>query len=116
MPDFQFKGPRFKSSTGQANSRPGPSAPGLEAAESIALQAVAFVAADEEMLTGLLSLTGLDLDGLKTRLGDHDTLAGVLAVLLENEPRLLAFCEAAGLDPSAPAAAHRRLAPAAFDF
>lgn len=116
MTDFQFKAPRLRSSARPASSRTGPDTPGIEAAEAIALQAVAFVAADEEMLTGLLSLTGLDLDALKTRLGDHDTLAGVLAVLLENEPRLLAFCEAAGLDPTAPAAAHRRLAPPAFDF
>jgi hypothetical protein len=92
----------------------------LETAEIIALQAVAFLASDDEALEDLLRLTGLDLESLKTALTDqatfHETLAGVLAVLLESETRLLAFCEATDLSPTVPAAAQRRLAPSHTEF
>lgn len=92
----------------------------LEQAETIAFQAVAFLAADADSLEGLLRLTGHGLESLKTALTDparlHETLAGILSVLLENEARLLTFCEANALNPGAPGAALRRLAPASPEW
>ncbi|MDA5193111.1 DUF3572 family protein [Govanella unica] len=88
----------------------------LDQAETIALQSVAFLASDEDSLADLLHLTGLDFASLKTGLANPDILAGVLAILLQNEQRLLAFCAAFDIEPSAPAAAHHRLAPLHSDF
>ncbi len=77
----------------------------LTEAETIALQAVAFVAADEEALAGLLRLTGASLADLKTAIERPEVLAAFLQFLLQNEARLIKFCQAAGLDPMAPSLA-----------
>ncbi|MBI1180806.1 MAG: DUF3572 family protein [Alphaproteobacteria bacterium] len=80
-----------------------------ERAETIALQALAFVAGDERALTGLLRLTGMDLSDLRRAASDPEMLAGVLDFLLQDESALLAFCEAAGIAPEEPAGARARL-------
>lgn len=77
----------------------------FDEAETIALQAAAFIAADEEALCGLLRLTGLTLPDLKASLEQLEILSGILQFLLQNEARLIKFCHSAGLDPTAPALA-----------
>jgi|SRR5690606_16216369 len=84
-----------------------------ERAEAIALQGIAFIAGDPEMLEALLRITGATPQDLKERLTESAFLAGVLDFLLEYEPRLLKFCAEYGLDPMAPAAAREVLDPTA---
>jgi hypothetical protein len=73
-----------------------------DAAEIIALQALGFIAADEQTLRGLQATTGLDAEILRSQATEVDVLAGVLEFLLADENRLLAFCETAKLDPRLP--------------
>ncbi|MFN3233642.1 MAG: DUF3572 domain-containing protein [Alphaproteobacteria bacterium] len=85
-----------------------------EHAQTVALQALAFIAMDEDALNGLLNLTGLDIGTLRLRANDPELQAGVLDYLLQHEPRLLAFCEHIDVKPDTPAKA-RALLPGA-DF
>jgi hypothetical protein len=80
-----------------------------EDAETLALRALAHIAADPVAIERLLALTGLNPVELKARAGEPSTLAGVLDYLLGNEAELLAFCAAAEIDPSLPARARRLL-------
>lgn len=81
----------------------------LDQAETVALQAVAFIAADDEALTGLLRMTGVTAEDFAAHLEDRMFLGGVLAFLLDNEARLLKFCAEQAVDPAVPAAARARL-------
>ncbi|MEN3977247.1 DUF3572 domain-containing protein [Emcibacter sp. SYSU 3D8] len=78
-------------------------------AETVALQALAFLAADEQALDGFVHLTGLGLDQLRAAASNPEILAGVLDHLLQDEPLLLAFCEAADIKPDEPARARAYL-------
>ena len=80
-----------------------------ENAMTIALQAVAFVVADEESRAGLLRMTGIGPEDLRTGLENTEILGGVLDFLLANEPRLLTFCREAGIKPELPALARAQL-------
>jgi len=76
-----------------------------ETAWTVALRALAFVAADETLLERFLQLSGLSLDDLRIGAEDPAVLAGVLDFLLAHEPDLRAFCAAAEIAPELPAAA-----------
>lgn len=80
-----------------------------ERAETLALQALAFIAADEDRFSRFMALTGLTADEVKHRAGETDFLSGVFDHMLGDEALLVAFAEEAGLDPSAVAAARYRL-------
>ncbi|MEX1147548.1 MAG: DUF3572 domain-containing protein [Sphingomonadales bacterium] len=80
-----------------------------EWAQSVALQAVAFIVADEEARGGLLRMTGISPADLRHGLEDPGILGGVLGFLLANEQRLLTFCKQAALPPESPARALRQL-------
>lgn len=81
-----------------------------EAAETLALQALAWIAAEPERLSGLLATTGLWPDELKARAEDPAFLGGVLDYLLNDENLLLAFCGAMEIAPDSPAR-HRTALP-----
>ena len=72
------------------------------AAEIIALQALGFIATDEKAFSGLMASTGIDVDSLKNAGSDPTILVGVLDFLLQNEDRLMAFCDEQSLDPTQP--------------
>ena len=78
--------------------------------ETLALQALAFVAADAELGPRLLDLTGLDAAGLRARAADRDVLAATLGFLAGHEPSLLACARALGVAPAALVAAEAALA------
>jgi len=80
-----------------------------DAAETIALKALAFVAGDDEGLRRFFALSGLEPQSLRASAGEPETLAGVLDFLLGDEPRLRRFCDDAGLAPEAPARARAAL-------
>ncbi len=71
-----------------------------EQAETMALQAVAFLAEDEDRMERFLALSGLDQGAIRSRIGEPAFLGAVLDHLLGHEPDLLAFAEYAENDPA----------------
>lgn len=69
-------------------------------AESLAVAAVAFLAADAGRLGRFLALTGLDPMRLRAAAEQPGFLAGVLEHLGCDEMLLLAFAAHAGIDPA----------------
>ena len=80
-----------------------------EQAEVIALQAVAFIGADERALNGLMAQSGAGIDDLRNQINDPAFLAGVLDFLLSDESALLAFCGDVKLAPEFVVSARRAL-------
>ena len=80
-----------------------------ENAETIALQALAWLAADEDEMNAFMGQTGLDQAALRAGAGDAAFLGGVLDYILAEETRLMAFAEDAGLKPDFPARARAAL-------
>lgn len=70
-----------------------------EQAETIALQALAFLAKDDDLLKRFLDSSGLTPQELKNRFRERDLLGGVLDMILGNDEILLSFCKAASLSP-----------------
>ncbi|MBM3490431.1 MAG: DUF3572 family protein [Alphaproteobacteria bacterium] len=71
-------------------------------AETIALQAVAFVVGDEALRARFLSVSGCTPADLRARTTDPELLAGLLAFLVGHEADLNRFAEAAGLSAASP--------------
>lgn len=82
-----------------------------DAAQEVAVSALAFIAADGERLVRFLSETGLAPATLRAAAARRDFGAGVLAFLLADEQMLLAFAAEKGLDPRHVAGAHDILSP-----
>jgi hypothetical protein len=80
-----------------------------ETAATVALRALAHIAADPAQLQRLMENSGLSADELRARAADPALLAGVLDFLLADESALLAFCATAGLAPDLPARARAAL-------
>jgi hypothetical protein len=68
-------------------------------AESIALQALAFLASDDELLPRFLALTGIEASAIRKAAAEPGFLAGVLAFFMAHEPSLLKLAEATSLKP-----------------
>jgi hypothetical protein len=81
----------------------------LDSARSLAVGALAFIAADSDRLSRFLSLTGLGPDNLRTAAADPAFLGSVLDYLAGDEELLLAFAADSGLKPEAVARAHNAL-------
>ncbi len=71
-----------------------------EAAEMLAIQALAFIAEDPERLAGFLAATGLEAAAIRDAARQPGFLAGVLEHMLSDESLLLAFADSAGIDPA----------------
>ena len=84
--------------------------------ETLALQALAFIAGDDDRLTRFLSLTGIEPTALRGMARDPAGLGAVLDYLLGWEPLLLEFAEAQELPPESIAAARRKLPGGANDY
>ena len=80
-----------------------------EQAETVALQALGFIAGEERALEGLIAQSGLGFEDMKQQAGDPIFLACVVDFILSDESLLLAFCEATELPPETPARARRAL-------
>jgi Protein of unknown function (DUF3572) len=78
----------------------------LNSARSLAVSALAFIAADSDRLNRFLGLTGLGPDNLRTAAADPVFLSSVLDYLVGDEELLVAFAADAGLKPEAVASAH----------
>jgi hypothetical protein len=62
-----------------------------EAAETIAVQALGFLAGEPERFLRFLTLTGLTIEDVRARAGSPDLLAAVLSHLTGDESLLLIF-------------------------
>ena len=76
----------------------------------MAVQALGYLAEDDERLGRFLSLSGIDAAGLRAAAGQPGFLAGVLDHVMSDEALLVAFAEHAGLAPEEIAKAHSALA------
>lgn len=80
-----------------------------EAAETVALKALAFLASDGERLGRFLALTGTGPDELRAAAREPGMLVGVLDHLMQDETLLMVFAAEEGLKPESVAAAHHAL-------
>jgi hypothetical protein len=77
-----------------------PAAPTTQAAETLAIQALAFLAEEPDRLSDFLSVTGIAGDQIRAAADEPDFLAGVLEHMLGDENLLIAFAQSAGIDPA----------------
>jgi hypothetical protein len=80
-----------------------------EEAESLAIKALGFVAADPELLPRFLAITGIEASSIRMAAREPGFLAGVLHFILAHEPTLLRFAEETGTPPAAVGKALRAL-------
>ena len=80
-----------------------------ESAEMLGVQALAFIAQDEDRLGGFIASTGIAIQSLRDAAREPDFLAGVLEHMLADENLLIAFAESAGIDPAEVARARQAL-------
>ena len=78
-------------------------------AETVAVEALGFVASDPELLPRFLAITGIEATAIRRAASEPGFLAGVLGFIVAHEPTLLQFCEATGIAPSRVAGAIRLL-------
>jgi len=71
-----------------------------EAAETLAIQALAFLAEEPERLGRFLNATGIEAGRIREAAGQAGFLAGVLEHMLGEESLLIAFAAHAGIDPA----------------
>ncbi|WP_234794780.1 DUF3572 domain-containing protein [Xaviernesmea oryzae] len=79
-------------------------------AETIAVTALGWIAAEPEQISRFLALTGADVSDLRAAAAEPGFLAGVLDFVMSHEPTLMDFCAASELAPDAVAAAWQKLA------
>jgi hypothetical protein len=71
-----------------------------QAAETLAVAALAFLASEPEHLGGFLAATGVGPDQIRNAARDPSFLSGVLDHFSGNEPLLIAFAQHQGIDPA----------------
>jgi Protein of unknown function (DUF3572) len=71
-----------------------------EAAEALAVAALAFLASEPEHLGGFLALTGIGPGDIRNASHDPSFLSGVLDHFSSDEALLIAFAQHAGIDPT----------------
>lgn len=80
-----------------------------DSAETLALRALTWILASDELLPVFLGATGAGESDLKTRVADPDFLGSILDFLLMDDAWVLAFCDAEGIAYSAPMEARAAL-------
>jgi hypothetical protein len=80
-----------------------------EAAQVLALQALGWIASEDEVFPLFLSATGASLGDLRSRAADPDFLAAVLDFLMQDDAWVVAFCDAGGHLYTAPLSARAAL-------
>ena len=73
-----------------------------ERAETIAIQALGWIAGHDELLPVFLGSTGAAAEDLRARVADPAFLASVLEFLTLDDAWVVGFCDAAGLPYEAP--------------
>ena len=70
-----------------------PMPPTRESAETLALQALGWLAANDDLLPVFLGSTGASEDDLRARTGDPAFLGAVLDFLMMDDAWVMAFCD-----------------------
>ena len=78
-------------------------------AETVALQALAWLAGNEALLPVFLGSTGASLADLRERAAEPEFMGAVLDFLMMDDAWVAAFCAASGLPPERPATARQAL-------
>lgn len=78
-------------------------------AETLAIEALGFVAGDGELLPRFLAISGIAASDIRAAAREPGFLAGVLQFILAHEPTLMRFAAESGADPASIAAACRAL-------
>ena len=86
-----------------------PSAQSREAAETLAIQALGFIAEEPERLGAFLATSGIGPEAIRDAAREPGFLGGVLDHMLSDESLLLTCADSAGLDPASIARARRAL-------
>lgn len=97
-----------------APSRP-PRGMTADSAQTVALNALAFLLADQDRAARFCAACGLGGQNLAEQLADPAFLGGVLDFVLDDELLLTEVASAVGVTPEAVAAARRRLPGAPTD-
>jgi hypothetical protein len=71
-----------------------------EAAESVAIAALAYIAGEPEQLGRFLAITGIGPDQIRQAAREPRFLAGVLEHVMGDERLLMAFAEQSGIEPA----------------
>ncbi|CUI90134.1 DUF3572 domain-containing protein [Cognatishimia activa] len=80
-----------------------------ESAETLALQALAWLSGNDELMPIFMGSTGVSVDDLKTQAGDPAFLASVLDFIIMDDQWVIAFCDAQNLEYTAPMMARQVL-------
>jgi hypothetical protein len=81
------------------------------AAETLAIDALTFIAADESRLEAFMSLSGLSIEHLRAAAKQLTFFTAILDFLAADETLLLAFAANAARDPASIGKARQGLAP-----
>lgn len=79
------------------------------AAETIALGALSFIVAEDDLRDRFLALSGMDSDSMRQRISDPVFLVSILDFLIAHEPDLIAFATAQDIAPDLVVKAWRQL-------
>lgn len=71
----------------------------IEQAEATGIKALGYIAGDPALLRRFLDLSGIEADEIRAAAQTPGFLAGVLGFIVNHEPTLLAFSEAAQVPP-----------------
>jgi hypothetical protein len=75
--------------------------PERQNAETVAIQALGWIAGDEDRLARFMALAGLSVGELRARATEPEFLGGVVDFVLNDEALLLAFAQDCELKPEA---------------
>lgn len=80
----------------------------IDLAETLAIQALSWLASDEEILGQFLNVTGAAPGDLRTRAVEPEFLGFVLDFIMKDDATILGFCNSSGT--STDAVQHARIA------
>lgn len=80
-----------------------------DSAEVVAIEALSWLATNEELLPVFMGSTGTNGDDIKARAQDPEFLGSVLDFVLMDDSWVLSFCEACGYDTDFPMRARAAL-------
>lgn len=80
-----------------------------ESAETVALQALAWLAASDDLLPVFLGASGAAAEDLRAQAGNAEFLGSVLDFVLMDDAWIIEFCDQAGLSYETPKTARAAL-------
>lgn len=78
-------------------------------AETVAVQALGWLAGNDDLLPVFLNATGASADDLRAQAAEPEFLGSVLDFLMMDDAWVIAFCDAAGLPYNVPMQARQLL-------